>query len=49
MTPAGCITVLETPTNALETMNGILLNSNHRHVSTTYVSMFRVVRRRAHL
>jgi hypothetical protein len=36
-------------TNALECMNVILLHSNHQHVLTTHVNIFRVVRTRIKL
>jgi hypothetical protein len=34
------------PTDALGFINVILLHSDHRNVSATYVAIFRVVRRR---
>jgi hypothetical protein len=35
------VNILETPTNAIECKNVILLNSNHRHVLDTHVAIFR--------
>jgi hypothetical protein len=38
-----CNVLLE-PTNSVGMMNVILLHSNHRHVSATHVTIFRVIR-----
>ena len=39
-----CFKFLKEPTNALGFMNVILLHINHRHVSTTHIAIFRLIR-----